>query len=696
MDDYAAMETDLSPRRAASITKEEHTWAVQAFEDAAEARRTNRQNQQRDRDYYDNKQLTETEIEALRERGQPATIINRIAPKVDFLLGLETQQRTDPRAFPRTPQDEEAAEAATDALRYVKEAQDLNDTFSLAWEDMIIAGHCTAEVNIKETPRGIDVWITHHPWDFAFADPHSRRHDYTDARYLGVVKWMDQDDAAEQWPHAREELDGMFAEERATDFEDKPEWKTWTLSGNRRRVRVVQMCWRKGATWKWAIFCKGVVLAGGDVPFLDGDQEPECPLIMQSAYIDQEGNRYGAVRKLIGPQDEINARRSKLLHMLHNRQTWGREGAVDDVDEVKRQLNRADGHVEMNGEFGADWGFLDSSIQMNGQAELLQEAKSEIDLIGANNALQGKDGGAASGRAIQASQQGGLVEIAVLTNRHRAFKNRVYRAVWNRVRQYWTDEKWVRVTDDEENVKFVGFNRTIDKADKLIEDAERQGMPKQEATARLQQALQENPAIEADLRTQVTVNVAAEMDMDINVEEVPDVVSLQQEQFDELSKLLSSGMPLEDPRMRLLIMSSSLRDKSKLLEQLDGQKAPTPEQQQAQQMQQAMAQAQIEKAMLDNEKIKAEIAEMSADNDDVDPAAQAAEPNEQAMSEAQLQHQLLQNEQARQNLAIKQAQMLSDIALRERDMAEKHAIARAQVAASRKAHEIQDNSKPST
>lgn len=603
----------VAAERAGPITPEEHELIIEFFEDSEEAGHENRQLMNRDQDYYDNHQLDSHELATLRKRGQPTNVDNRIGAKIDFLIGLESQQRTDPRCFPRNPNDEEAAEAATDGLRYVKDAENLDQIFSSAWSDMIVPGFCAVEVNIRETRRGIEVWLEHHPWDYSFYDPHSRKHDFEDARYLGVVKWMDASAAREQWGDKAEDIDQMFIDERTNDFEDKPGWKTWTQRGKRKRIRVVQICWKVRDQWKWAIFSKGVVFVGGDVPFQDQEGNTECPLIFQSAYVDRHNNRYGSVRRLIGPQDETNARRAKMLHLLHMRQTWSRQGAFDDVDDIKRELARPDGHIEVNGVFGEDWGIIDNTAQIQGQAELLQESKASIDSIGANNALQGRTGESASGRAIQASQQGGMIEIARLTDRHRHFKNRVYRSVWNRIRQYWTEEKMIRVTDDENNVRFVGFNRTITKADKLLEDAEKQGMPKDEAQQRLQQAIQQNPAIIPDLQSEIRVNVAADMDMDINVEEVPDVVSVQQEQFDELSKLLQSGIPLEDPRMKLLISASSLRDKDKLLEQIEGNQAPSPEQQAAAELNQRAQAAQVKAIELQNKKTEAEIAKTYAD-----------------------------------------------------------------------------------
>ncbi len=85
---------------------------------------------ERDRDYFDNKQLTSEEIQTLKERGQPDVVFNVIRSKINYLLGLEITSRTDPKALPRTPQDEESSEAATDALRFVEETTDLDQKFS--------------------------------------------------------------------------------------------------------------------------------------------------------------------------------------------------------------------------------------------------------------------------------------------------------------------------------------------------------------------------------------------------------------------------------------------------------------------------------------------------------------------------------------------------------------------------------------
>lgn len=122
---------------------------VDSFEDAtAEARKL----AEKCRDYYDNEQWTSEEKAALRKRNQPDTVINRIKSKVDFLLGTEITTRSDPKAYPRNPgQDEEAAQAATDALRYIGDINRFNSKKTAVFENMIIEGY--GGVKTETPPR---------------------------------------------------------------------------------------------------------------------------------------------------------------------------------------------------------------------------------------------------------------------------------------------------------------------------------------------------------------------------------------------------------------------------------------------------------------------------------------------------------------------------------------------------------------
>jgi len=599
----------LEEEAASASYDDELSLLVDYFEDAEEATITPRKLSERDRDYYDNRQLTPAELAILKKRGQPDIIINRIQTKVNYLLGYEAAQRTDPKAYPRTPNDDDAAEACSDSLRYLRDKLSLGQTFSQGWENMIIEGYCGAEFSVMpDETGGGEIVGGHVHWDRLFYDPHSREHDFADARYLGMVVWMDEEEAKAVWPDAVDAIAKSIADDRGKTYDDRPSWKQWAISGRRKRVRIVQMYHKKGDTWRWCIFTKGGVIKNGDVPYVDEDGKSLCPLILQSAFVNRDNERYGFVRALIGPQDEINKRRSKMLHASMVRQVVLEDGAVNDEDEARTELAKSDGLVKVNQGFRFE--LLDSQVQFAHQADLLRHATQEIDLMGPNAVMQGKGERGASGRAKLVDQQGGQTEIYRLLDRHNHYKRRVYKLLWAMVRQYWTAQKWIRVTDDEKNVRFVGLNKPVRMVDDLLEKAKANGVPEDQAKAQLAQQAQD-PLTRMQLEQVIRVeNVPSEMEMDIILEEVPDSANVQQEQFEILAQLAQAGIKFPP---EVYVKASALRDKSALLEELEkAQNDP---------MNQMAGQAQMEKLVTEIEKLRAEVEKVKRETQKVEADA---------------------------------------------------------------------------
>jgi hypothetical protein len=569
--------------------KDEALRFVEMFEASEQASDTARQNSEQSRDYYDNKQWTAEEIRELQRRGQPVIIDNVIAGKVNWLLGQEMSTRTDPKAFPRTPQHEKGAEAITDAVRYVCDNQEWNSLRSKVWENMLIEGYGGVEVIHRMARTGPEIVINHYGWDRLFFDPHSRKGDFSDARYRGAVIWQDRKVLEKQYPKVKAGIEGAFSRTSTLGetYEDRPHHQVWG-DKDRGRVRVVLMHYLEDGVWRWIKFSYGVVLEEGESPYTDEDGQSVCPLIMQSAYIDRENNRYGEVHKLITQQDEINKRRSKLLHMANSRQTMGEKGAVNSVAAMKRELAKPDGHVEYEpGENGRPtFQVLPVNDMASSQFALLQEAKQSIQEMGASEALMGSADGD-SGRAVLAKQQGAMQAITPLNDKLHQFTRRVFEAIWQRIRQFWTEEKWVRVTDDENNVRFVGLNKPITLAEEL----------RNQPFARVQEFALRTGLIPNDPRLGQTVRVennVAELEVDLIMQEVPDTVTLEAETFEHLVNLDAAKggvLPIE-----LLIEASPLRSsvKEKILKHFKDQSEQQSQgQQQGQQLQEQMMQAEM-------------------------------------------------------------------------------------------------------
>ncbi len=582
-----------------------HQRLIDAFEEFENETMEVRREAELDRDYYDGKQWTEDEIKTLRARKQPIITINRIKPKIDYLLGMERQMRTDPKAFPRTPKHDEAAQAVTDALRYIADNNDFDQLSSDGFEQLLIEGTEAYEIYVEEKGEKLEVGIATYHWDRIWWDIHSRKRDFSDAKTKGVTIWMYLEDAKERFPAKKEMLEDSFNTHADVDetFEDTPRTMWTDKSGKRKRVRINMACYQVKGVWHYAYYTKeGMLTDSVPHPYKDEHGDPECPLEFQSAYVDRDGFRYGAVRQFRDIQDEINKRRSKSLHLLNARQVTAEKGAVPDIQRAKSELKKPDGWVEYNR--GFEFKINQTQDLAQGQLGLLQEAKNEIDAVGAN-ALQGKTE-TDSGRAFIAKQQSGQMELGPIFDAHRAVKRRVYRQIWNRVRQYWDEERWVRVTDDEDNVKFVGLNQPVTLGEQIQEEFG-QIPPEMMNDPRLQQVIG-------------VKNNVADMDVDIIIEEGPDTVNMQQEQFEVVARLAEVYGPQHVPFEEILRLSS-LRGKDAFLERTKGneqqRQAMQQKQEQVEQLQQALAMAELANEQAKAQKTQAEAQKTVASVEDI-------------------------------------------------------------------------------
>lgn len=562
------------------------------FEDATNEARAQ---SEKARDYRDLKQWTAEEIATLEKRGQAPLVIPKIPAKVDFLVGLERQQRADPRAFPRTPEHEEAADAATDAIRFVADNVDFDQVASLAFEHgCIVEGYAAAIIEPVLRRNQVEIDVNFIPFDRFYFDPHSRRLDFKDADFMGMVTWMDISKAKRLYPDAKEKLSSIESQCVNGTFEDKPKW----LNTKSKRVKVCQHYFIQEGVWHCAHFTDGaMLLEAKPCTLLNEFGEPDCPIEALSGYVDRNNNRYGLVHSLIGLQDEINHRRSKALHMLSMRQLWFEEGTVKDPNAMQRELSRPDGKVKFNPQ-----ALKDGRVQIQtmtdlaaGQTNLLAEAKAEIDSRGASSIIQGLDQTDLSGTAIKSLQNTAMLEIGPLMDAHRHWKRRCYRQIWNRIKQFWDEQRWIRVTDNEDNLKWVGLNKPVTRGE-MIEQQMGQIPPEMQGDPRL------NEVVEVQ-------NNVAELDVDVIIDEAPDALTVQQEQFDKLAELAKVYGPQNVP-FELMLRLSSLRNKDEIMEQLQGDPQMAAMQQQIQQI---MQQLEMRNREAETAKTEAETVEAQAD-----------------------------------------------------------------------------------
>jgi len=309
-----------------------------------------------------------------------------------------------------------------------------------------------------------------------------------------------------------------------------------------------------------------------------------------SANVDFEGDRYGFFRNLRPMQDEINSRRSLGLKALMATRVYVEKGTVDDVENVRAEINRLDGVIQYP--HGAKIDEKDNAAKAAGNFEMLQEAKQQMDKRSLSPPVSAESGAPKdlSGRAIQLLQQAALARIGPFLLAYRDWKIRVYRAMWNNIQRYWEAERWIRVTDDDGLAQFMPINAVT---------FNEMGQP-------------------------VIQNQLGSLDIDIVLDEGPDSVTLMQDTFDTLVQLSQQGAPVP-PDIVLEMSNLPGSMKKKIMDRLQqAQQQPNPEaqamqaklqlEQQKMQMDMAAKQADVE---LEQQKAaqEAQIAQYRAQND---------------------------------------------------------------------------------
>jgi hypothetical protein len=163
------------------------------------------------RHYYHGDQWTEKEIAALRRRKQPVVTSNRIVRKIDAVVGLVERLRQDPKAYARTPKHDEGAELATATLRFVLDNNDWKSKSSRIARAGGIDGISGIEYDLVPGDEGDPSLEMHIAYgDGFFYDPRSVDEGFTDARYLGIAKWVDLEQAKEMFPDKAAEIDSLM------------------------------------------------------------------------------------------------------------------------------------------------------------------------------------------------------------------------------------------------------------------------------------------------------------------------------------------------------------------------------------------------------------------------------------------------------------------------------------------------------
>jgi hypothetical protein len=590
----------------------------------------------------------------LKARKQPVVTVNKISRKIHGVIGVLARLKQDPKAYPRTPNHEEGAELATAAIRYVADSNDWDSTDYYCGEMAAIDGIAGVEINLVEGDKGDpDVEIEPFVTDSFFYDPRSYKPDFSDCRYMGIGKWLDIEEAVEMFPDKEEQL--RVSQEAGTELTSEPdrEYQWYQTDGEVRRIRLVEHWYKRKGDWYYCIYTANEVLTKGKSPLVDEKGKTFCKYLPWSAYVDQDGDRYGFVRDLKSLQTELNMRRSKALYTMLGRRIMAPRGAFDNVETARREASRVDGVIVYNPGFGEP-NFDDQArlAESNAQFQFYESTQQELESFGPNVAITTGEGlERASGRAIHLLQQAGLADLGPFLQSYRSWKIRVYRAIWNTIRKHWESERWIRITDDEKLTDFIKVN-----------------------------------GWEIDPETGIPgpVNEIGSLDVDIIIDEGPDTVNQMADAFDTLEVLAQRGAEIP-PDVLIELAPLPFTLKQRLLEKLDPK--PSPQEKRAMELEMADKEGGVHEKISSAELKRAQAYKAYVEANNPEEAQQTIEQPEDPQKlqaeifdkQASAQAKLAQAEATRAKIQTETIKVQADVQGKQQDAQIKQAQAQADI-----------------
>lgn len=624
-------------------------------------------------DYYDNKQLDSDILRQMEARNIPPLICNMIKPTVDAVLGMEAKNRRDWMVtFGDDGQSEKVAQGINKKLNTAEREAGADRAISQSYGGQVKAGAGWVQVGRHSNPMRSTPYLTQYVhrreiwWDW-------RKPDEEDWRYLVRKQWFDEDALIESMPHLTHLIVGACRgwpayalaniagesvtenmrlgdslEQAETQFTvSEHEWRDI----NRKRSVVYEVWYRK---WK-----RGYVFRMPNGTVVEFDEKKPMhvalyqaeaispfvatfPQVRQSMWIgphrvfdrktpyphnhfpyvpffgfreDTTDIPYGLIRTMISPQDEINARRSRIQALQGSRRAEIDDDALNTefntIDDAIDEISRADMTLILNK--NRKNGAAAVRITDNGDLsapmfQMLLESKNEIhQSSGLFPSMLGDESGAKSGIAINSLVEQSAQTLAEINDEYNSGRRRVGELFLSLIVEDSKHEHQVSIGDGKAK-KAIYFNRPTGEVD----------------TAG-------NEVLEND------VAMAA---LKLELEDVPSTPTYRAQQFAQLTEI-TKALPPEAQKFVIdfVIEATDHKDRAKIARRLrgvlgipeegdDGEVDPAVEQVKAE------AQAAIEELSQQLQMAMAELEKAKAGNDvktlDIKTRAETADKDRQS------------------------------------------------------------------
>lgn len=665
----------------------------------------------RELDYYDGNQLDQKTLARMEELGMPPIIVNLIAPTINAVIGLEARTRSDPLVRGEAEQHVDAAEALNEKLKEATRLARLNRATSDAFGYQSKIGIGWVEVSKSSDPFQYPYRVKQVSHKEMWWDWRAREPDLSDARFVVRRRWYDADELAGHFPKHKAVINQAISMRPAWEgLDDNPSWglaRSWDIEQStslqdeewrdteRHRLALYEV-WYKVFEDVWVLdlpdgrvvefdrsddmqvqaVAAGIVrvrkarthrvrvayylgphqLADEATPYRH-NRFPYVPFFGYRE--DRSGAPYGLIRPMKSPQEEVNARRTKMLHILSSRRVTADADAVEDHKAAADEVARSDAYIILNeNRRNADGFKVGSDEGLNRQQyELMIEAKGNVqEASGLFQEFMGRaQGTGQSGEAIKNLIEQGQQVLGEIMDNYREARRQSAELLLSMI---------VEDLGKQDDVQ-VAFEK---------------------ATGEKKNVLLNHPEVD-ELGNEYRSNDVTKLRMQVALDETPSSLTYRQQTLQRMMEI-TEALPedLQRAVIDMVVSQSDLPNRNEMVERIravtgvgGGQADPDDpeaanrqamEQQQAemaQQMEMQSAQLELAKQQAEIAEREAKVAKMEAEQILTRAKAQKLAGADTQLTEAEIQHKyakMTQEEREQARRAITEAANLTERAAR--------------------------------
>lgn len=422
--------------------------------------------------FFHNRQYTQAQKNILENRGQPQETFNVIKLFGRLILGYYSTVVNTIRVHPKQISDILTSSLLNDIVDYEMRSNHFETEGDKVKLDGILQGLMVVYEEVQELEEKDrfgrtlkKIGLSHVPAEECVLDPLSTLEDYSDGRFIHRFKWLSEDQVLSTFKDnkkIKEILGRLEAYENhlmidEAEFAYKYNEQFDGYFKKYDNYLVVHTVIKDDNDKTWSIYwCGDEELSREEVTY----REVKFPYRVHKIHTSNKAEYYGLFREVLESQKAINQALLKIQLMVNTQKAFIEDGGVENVEEFTDQFNRVNAVIPVK---------KLSKIKIENLTREVLDQYTVIDkafdriqrVLGVNDSFLGMAFASDSGRKVKLQQNATTMSLRYISVRIEQFYRLLGWDMVNLIKQYYTAEQALRITDESVGERWVQVNKPM-------------------------------------------------------------------------------------------------------------------------------------------------------------------------------------------------------------------------------------------